>query len=274
MRDILVYANNYRDFTPSMQYAADLAKRFGANLNAIYVQPPITVVPSYAAMELVAEIRKLTDEQIAAACAQREKFRAWASGQGIASSEWLIVEASMRQAMAETCNWHDLLVLGLRDENEWGNLAQIGEVLLTCGVPCILVPEDRKITARFESIAIAWSGKPESVRALHAALPLLKRAKKVTLIHGEVVDEYLACTRIPPADVEAYLAQHGVKANTRKLQVGNDKAGEALLAAASEVGADMMVMGAYGRTRFNEWLFGGATRHALERSAIALFMRH
>lgn len=274
MHDILVYASNYRTFTPSMHYAAELAKQFCAALNAIYVQEPISVVPSYPAMELVAEIQKFTDEQIAAAGRQRTAFRAWATGNGIESNDWMTVEGRMRQVMAETCNWHDLLVLGLRGENEWGNVAQVGEILLTCGAPCIVVPEDRAVAAHLKSIAIAWNGTAESVRAMHAALPLLKRAERVTLIHGEYVDPFITFTHVPPADVEAYLDRHGVKAARLKLEVSDDKAGEALLKVAGDVKADLLVMGAYGRTRFSEWFFGGATRHVLEHASIPLFVRH
>lgn len=274
MHDILVYANNYRTFTPSMQYAAALAKSFDARLDAVYVQEPVTIVPSYAALELVAEIQKFTDEQIDAARGQGERFRAWAASLGVASNGWMIVEGRMRQAMAETCNWHDLLVLGVRGENEWGGTAQVGEVLLTCGAPCIVVPEDRPAAASPQSIAVAWNGRAESVRALHAALPLLKHAQRVTLIHGENLDPFVTYTRIPPLDVEAYLARHQVKVEKRPLDVADDKAGEALLAVAAEARADLLVMGAYGRTRFSEWFFGGATRHVLEHAAIPLFMRH
>jgi nucleotide-binding universal stress UspA family protein len=274
MHDILVYASNYRSFTPSMHYAAGLAKQFGARLNSIYVQEPITIVPSYAALELVAEIQKFTDEQIAAATEQRAKFHAWASGLGVDSNGWLIVEGRMRQVMAEACNWHDLLVLGLRGETEWGGMAQVGEILLTCGAPCIVVPEDRAPEAHFKSIAVAWNGTPESVRAMHAALPLLKRAERVTLVHGEFPDPFITFTQIPPMDVEAYLGQHGVKIERRKLEVSDDKAGETLLVIAGEVDADLLVMGAYGRTRFSEWFFGGATRHVLDHAAIPLFMQH
>jgi len=109
---------------------------------------------------------------------------------------------------------------------------------------------------------------------VHAALPFLRRAERVVLIHGETVDPSITFTRIPPFDVEAYLAQHGVKIEKRLIDVSDDKAGEALLAIAGEVHADVLVMGAYGRTRFSEWFFGGATRYVLEQATIPLFMRH
>ena len=140
MRDILVYASNHSTFTPSMRYAAEVATQFGAGLNALYVQEPVTIVPSYAAMELVAEIRKFTDEQIVAACAQREKFRAWATGLGIESNDWTIVEARMRQAMAEACNWHDLLVLDRDDKQTWGSASDVAALVLSSHLPCIAVP--------------------------------------------------------------------------------------------------------------------------------------
>ena len=74
--------------------------------------------------------------------------------------------------------------------------------------------------------------------------------------------------------IEPYLARHGVKVVRRRLEVGGDEAGAALLAAAHEAQADLLVMGAYGKSRFSEWLLGGATRHVLEYATLPLFVRH
>jgi nucleotide-binding universal stress UspA family protein len=277
MRDILVYASNHETFPASVQYAAGLAKQFDAQLNAIYVQEPITYLPTYAAMELVAEIIRFTEEQVEEAKRNRAKFKQWASDRGIAGNDWMVAEGMLKPVLAETCNWHDLLVLGVGGEAGWGSVGRVGELLLTCGAPCIVVPERQDASvpdANLDSIAVAWNGSPESVRVIHAALPLLARAKRVTLIDGEFVDPEIRFTRFSPMQIEAYLAQHGVTVEKRRLEVSDDKAGEALLAAAREAGAGLLVMGAYGKSRFSEWFFGGATRHVLEHATMPLFMRH
>jgi nucleotide-binding universal stress UspA family protein len=277
MRDILVYASNHETFPASMQYAAGLAKQFNAQLNAIYVQEPITYLPTYAAMELVAEIIRFTEEQVEEANRNRVKFKKWASDRGVAGNDWMVAEGMLKPVLAETCNWHDLLVLGVGGESGWSSVGRVGELLLTCGAPCIVVPEGLGASvaeASLDSIVVAWNGSPESVRVVHSALPLLTRAKRVTLIDGEFVDPEIRFTRFSPMQIESYLAQHGVVVIKRRLEVSDDKAGEALLAAAREAQAELLVMGAYGKSRFSEWFLGGATRHVLEHATMPLFMRH
>jgi nucleotide-binding universal stress UspA family protein len=277
MHDILAYAGNHETFTPSLQYAASLANQLDARVDMLYVQEPITILPSSAAMGLVAEIAKFTSEQIETAKRNQAKFRRWAADRGASNSDWMVIEGMLRLVLAETCNWHDLLVLGIGGETKWGSVARLGEVLLTCGVPCILVPEGPSAsppTANLSSIAIAWSGSPESVRAIHAALPLLKRAGHVTVIDGEFVDPQIHLTRFSPMEIGSYLARHGIKFTKRRLEISDERAGEALLATARDFKADLLVMGAYGKSRFSEWFFGGATRHVLEHANMPLFMRH
>lgn len=274
MRDILAYANNYRTITPSMRYAAELAKMFPSSLSGLYVQEPITLAPSIEAVQLAAEIYKFTEEQVQAAREMRATFKAWASGLGISENEWMIVEGALTRVLPQAANWHDLLVLGIGGEAEWESVGKVGEVLLTCSSPCVVVPAAHTTATTCKNIAIAWNGSSESVRALHAALPLLKRAERVTVIHGVVDFPFLPDAWIPPIDLEAYLARHGVAIERRAIDVSEDKAGDALLAVAAEIRADLLVMGAYGKTRLSEWFFGGATRHVLENSRIPLFMRH
>ncbi|MBS0566849.1 MAG: universal stress protein [Proteobacteria bacterium] len=277
MRDILAYASNHQTFTPSLCYAAALAKQFEARLNALYVQEPITYLPTYAAIGLVAEIARFTEEEVEAARQNGARFTRWASDRGVAENDWMVVEGALKPVLAEICNWHDLLVLGVGGDSGWGSVGRVGELLLSCGAPCVVVPERSAIPtseARLASIAVAWNGSPESVRVIHAALPLLARADRVTLIDGETVDPTANLVRFSPMRIEPYLARHGVKVVRRRLEVGGDEAGAALLAAAHEAQADLLVMGAYGKSRFSEWLLGGATRHVLEYATLPLFMRH
>ena len=272
MRDILAYANNYQTWTHSLEYAARFAALLDASLTGIYVQEPILPMPAVTQPELLTEIYTVAAEQVAAAQAMDSAFTTWTTGLGIKQSRWQVAEGPLPDVLAAAGNWHDLLVLGTGTQARWDGVGGVGELLVKTGLPGIVVPGRARAKACLGSIAVAWNGSPESIRAIHAALPLLKRAGKVTLIHGGRAERYALIGWKPPLDLEAYLTQHDVRFTRQPINISDDRAGEGLLIAAG--GAEMLVMGAYGKARFSEWVFGGATRHVLERSTIPLFMRH
>lgn len=75
-------------------------------------------------------------------------------------------------------------------------------------------------------------------------------------------------------DVVAYLRHHGVTAEVKASDTPDEGAGAAILKAATADKSDLIVMGAFGRSRFREWVLGGATRYVLEHMAVPVFMAH
>ena len=86
--------------------------------------------------------------------------------------------------------------------------------------------------------------------------------------------EYPAALRMPPLDLPAYLRHQGIEARVEHGDLNNSDAGGGILKYAKDEGCDLIVMGAYGRSRFQEWILGGATRHVLEHMAVPVFMAH
>ena len=120
--------------------------------------------------------------------------------------------------------------------------------------------------------AIAWNSSAESSRAVFDALPLLKRAEKVTIITIDPEGGPDA-----PASAEAMaasLARHGVEASVSHTTSGGIGVGAALLSRISDEGDDLLVMGGYGHSRLREFVFGGATRHILEQMTVPVLMSH
>jgi len=78
----------------------------------------------------------------------------------------------------------------------------------------------------------------------------------------------------PPFDMLSHLRRHGIDPEQREIAADESDAGAALLDSAAALRADLLVMGAYGRNRFSEWIFGGATRHVLRHAGIPVLMRH
>ena len=113
----------------------------------------------------------------------------------------------------------------------------------------------------------------EATRAVTNALPLLTRARHVTLVVFNVSRFNGAHGQEPGADIALYLARHGVKVSVSsqftELDIGN-----ALLSLAADKGADLLVMGSYGHTRFREVLLGGVTQTILKTMTLPVLMSH
>lgn len=147
------------------------------------------------------------------------------------------------------------------------------EVLLGSGRGCLLVPPGGKPPKEYATILVAWNDSRESARAAAEALPFLRKARQVVVA---IVEERGATERQQVeagADIGRYLSRHEVSAEVRKIG-GWDDAGEAVMNEARQIGADMVVMGGYGHSRFREWVLGGATRLALSKAGVPVLMAH
>lgn len=118
-------------------------------------------------------------------------------------------------------------------------------------------------------MAIAWDGGKEASRAARTAIPLLRKASAVTILSAPK-----ATSRVSDAaKLQAFLASRGVAAGVQTLACTGD-AGTALVQAAKAAGADILVAGAFGHTRLQEFVFGGATRSFLQSEGLSLFLSH
>jgi nucleotide-binding universal stress UspA family protein len=194
---------------------------------------------------------------------------------GVRKAGWHVAEGFPPDALARLGNWHDLLVFERNDEMPWESAGELGALILRIGMPCIVVPPAGvHDPARLECVALAWNGTPEALRAAHAARNWLQRARRVVVLSGRRRQPAHALEWHPPFDVLSYLKQHEIRAEVHEVAADDADAGPALLGAAAALHADLLVMGAYGRSRFSEWIFGGATRHVLGNARIPVLLRH
>jgi len=149
------------------------------------------------------------------------------------------------------------------------------QALLDLAAPAIVLPASVGTGEMGRHVVIAWKPERPCARALAAALPLLKSAARVTLLHVDSpFDDVL---RVPARDdVEracTRLRRDGVTAIARFVQ-SSDAPAEVLLEAIRSEGADLLVMGAWGRPRWSERAFGGCTRTLLSELDIPIFTTH
>jgi nucleotide-binding universal stress UspA family protein len=196
---------------------------------------------------------------------------------GIASVETRLVEDTADGALLLQARYADLVVLSRDADPEPGlqpRVRRLPEHVALRGVrPVLVVPPDYADQPLASTVVAGWDGSTQALRALAAALPLLERADGVRLVlvnpdrlsdlHGEQ----------PGADMALYLARHGVKVDV-VLERTHATAGAALMAQARAAGAGLIVAGAYGHSRYREWVLGGVTRELLERTPVPLLLAH
>lgn len=275
MHDLLTYCESFKRWHASVDYAARLAALFDCRLTGIYVCPsPSMVLSPYETPQLMTELLEATRQLEEEAFGAAASFEAFARGRSATRASWLVAEEEVPRALALAGNWHDALVIGRTRHTPWGAVSAVGSLVLSSGMPCIVVPESQTDGVSLDAIAIAWNGSSEAIRATHAALPLLRRARKVTILHGRQRQPASMTAWKPAFDLAEYLAGHGIPSESILLPESDNAAGNLLLDSAREANANLLVMGAYGHTRFSEWVLGGATRAVLEGINIPVFMRH
>jgi nucleotide-binding universal stress UspA family protein len=196
-----------------------------------------------------------------------EKFRALA-GENAGGVEWRSSPNFPSEVIAREAGAADLVVIG-RDPlpGDVYRTFDPGAIILTTGRPVLVVPPAIRsiVTSR---VLIAWKNTREARRAVGDALPFLKAAQSVS-IAAVAAPGAEDLTRQQVTGVAQYLARHHVASVEQHVVPVSDAADEGtLLSLAKEQNADLIVAGAYGRTRLSEWIFGGVTRHLLTRSPV------
>jgi nucleotide-binding universal stress UspA family protein len=222
------------------------------------------------ALEAAARARKLFESAVARqAVFRRDTPPPPGSDPGLlnqASACWREEMGYGAVGLAARGRLFDLIILGrsgrVVDEP---SSAAIEEALFSTGRPILLAPAEPPGVLG-ETIAVAWNDSPESAKALGAALPFLTRAHAVHV---------LALGHPGAGELAQHLAWYGVRATVHSVKTfDNVRAGEILLGAAREHGADLLVMGGYGRSPWREMLFGGATRHVIGTSLLPVLLSH
>lgn len=171
----------------------------------------------------------------------------------------------------------DLVVLS--QETEPGptlpyRLRRLPEHLVLHGPrPVLVVPPAYAAGPVARTVLAAWDGQIPALRALTAALPLLVLADsvKLTLVNPDILSDKHG--EEPGADMALYLARHGVAVDVI-VERTDMPAGQALLTLANRCGAGLIVAGAYGHSRYREWVLGGTTRDLLAHAKAPLLLAH
>lgn len=275
-KTILMHCNDRRRINTILAPTVKVATTFQSHVIGLSVVPPVSVVSS-GALEAPAMIIdahcELYRQEVPA---MRQQFESAMAGRPT-TFEWRESDAGpsgVADVVVEHGRTADLIVALQTDPDwpltEWLDVAD--RVAVESGRPVLIVPNGRASDRIGTRVLVAWNGRREAARAAFDALPLLQQASAVRIVR---VREGSAEIEQPGADIGQSLVRHGVKADgTEDIEAAGTSAGAALLADADAFDADLVVMGCYGHSRLREFVFGGATRHFLQKMRVPVLMSH
>jgi nucleotide-binding universal stress UspA family protein len=260
-----------------LEYALKLARQFDAHVTGVFLaftpDPRSFYVMAGSAeyFEAHREFRRQRHDALERIF-QAELLRAGISGRWIDHNEY------PSEAIPRYARYADLVIAGQDDPDDPESFIADHfpeTTVLSAGRPVLFVPYAGSVPTLGENVMVAWNGSREATRAVHDALPLLLRAKKTTIVTLNGLKDERRANRIPGADIALVLARHGVRAEVAELDgIGDMPPGDMLRSRASQLNADLVVMGAYGHSRWQELVMGGATRSMLQSMTVPVLMSH
>jgi nucleotide-binding universal stress UspA family protein len=254
-----------------LKVAGDLAERFGARVVGVAasdLRPPMYFADGDFAQKLLDEEAAATRKRLSELEAD---FRASVEKRAT-SVEWRSARALPVPYMLQQARAADIIVVGARAETMVDPYAapDPSDLVMQAGRPLIVVPPAVQ-WLDLRSVVVAWKDVREARRAVFDALPILAAAKEVTIaeIPEQGADRADAMSRV--ADVAGWLRSHGISANTIVPEKPAEVS-EQLDKIAANVGAGAVIAGAYGHSRFREWVLSGVTRHLATESRRCAFL--
>jgi nucleotide-binding universal stress UspA family protein len=281
-KDILVALDTARAARGCAELAAALAERFSAHLIGLHTSLPVEAPGQrgyfdYFDRSLLDPLYREYRRKIEAEGeATRQLFEEIAARHGL-SAEWRKSAGYPSETTALHGRYVDLIVLGQPDpEDTQAMLIRPlpQEVALAVGRPILVIPYAGSWEEIGRRVLVGWDGSREATRAINDAMPLMARAESVTILAVDPVDGPAGHGEVPGADIALHLARHGIVATVEATVSDGIGAGNVLLSRASDLGADLLVMGAYAHSRVRELLLGGATRTVLESMTLPVLMAH
>jgi len=278
-KSLLTIATTADHIDPAFSAAAAIARKMDAHLDALALGVDRTQV-GYSYVGSGAVILQVAMDRAEEEARVNEKaVKATIAAQGRdlrVGLETVVTQiGALTELVANRARYADLVVLPKPYGKTTGPEAEavIEAAMFEGMAPVLVVPESGMASAEPKRIVLAWNQSREAMVAARRALPFLKRAEMVTIT---VIDP-------PPHGPERsdpggllcqLLVRHGVKAEVSVLARTLPRVSDVLHRACSDLNADLLVMGAYGHSRFREAILGGATRNMLEQAEVPVFMAH
>ncbi len=267
-----------------LETARRVAVAFGSHIEALHVRAdPRGLVPyTGEGMDgsMIEEIMEVTEKEGGERAANaRQAFDDFCQRTGLivadrplpgneATISWREETGREDEIVAIRGRLFDLIAVGrpIRD-SALPSPITLEAALMDTGRPIIVAPPVL-LAETGNHVAVAWETSPEAARALSSAMPLVENAKKVTLLAADPIEP----PEIPPEEGAARLAWYGISVEIVRFDVHAEEIGAGYLNHAKQVGADLLIKGAYSRHRLRQMILGGRTRHIITHAEIPVVL--
>jgi nucleotide-binding universal stress UspA family protein len=273
-KTILLCLNEISRLPQLIAVARQLGVMFNAHVSGLYVVPGVQIYPSVgfsAGPDIFDGTRLYFQKHLPMV---RETFET-AMKQDKLSFDMHVVDSSMpmiANEIIDNCHNADLVIISCTNPDDSDGVEHdfVERFVLAAGRPVLVLPFKGEVNLKTDQIMVGWNDSRESSRAVFDALPFLQKAKLTRIVSVDVAKR----GTLPAASIAESLDRHGVKTEVTDITSDGMKTGEALLRAAHDYGVGLLVIGAYGHSRFAEMIFGGATRYIIRKLDLPVLMSH
>ena len=274
LNDIAVLLPVDRPAGALIDCAASVASRFEAHLDGIVCvyQALNPMIASEAAAVVMAAQYDTSVEQAAVVL---DQFEIAARRLGIphdAKSTFNVSYAATR-TVTEMSRLYDLNIVAQPDRSNPSQTDFLSEaVLFGSGRPVLMVPYITHAPIKTDRVLICWDGGVPAARAVHDAMPFLRKATTIDIVSVNEVED--AASEISSAALIAHLARRDLSARPHQLTADNSNIHNAILSLAADNDTDLIIMGGYGHSRLREFILGGTTRGMFESLTVPALISH
>jgi nucleotide-binding universal stress UspA family protein len=282
MQTMLVPYHDEEAARAALNVAVHLAKRRNGYVEGLLVlgEPAVSFVPGMIVPPDY--LSAAADEWRRFADRARMEFVATTKSNGLPMQEletpgpgptagWREAQGDEAEIVGRHGRLFDLIVVGRPENPAAGRWRDIREAaLFATGRPVLLAPVGAA-PGFGDTVVVSWNGSTEAARTVALGMPFLQEARRVEVL---TVEGY----NFPGpdgAELAAHLARHGITASSRHLRVDDSRPpGEVVLDEAGDIGADLILKGAFTRSRFRQVVFGGITQHILDYAKTPVLLAH
>lgn len=274
LKSILAHAAPNDRLAAVLDIACTVAKAHEAHLIGLHISsdPAVSLqsLPGPLPGELITSIESRIEEE---RDRSQTGFDDAVARHGV-NGEWRVGNGDLASVIGTHARYADLAVMGQGDDGEALDDPELPTVVATTtGRPVLIVPRAGKFDQVGDRVLVCWNTSREATRAVADALPILQKAQHVTVLAVNP-DDGAKHGAMPGADISHYLARHGVRAEANRTYAEDIDVSDAILSRASDLGCDLIVMGAYGHSRMREWIFGGVTRSIMRTMTRPVLISH
>ena len=274
IKDVLVNLTVGKPSDAAGDFAVSVAQLFDAHLTARAVACKLRIGGSMLDGVTADLIDGCTAQRKAAALQAKQSFDDRARLANLKADSGLLIDyvAEVAQIFAETARHYDLSVVGQQEpENDLPESLIAEAALFESGRPVLIVPYIQKAGIKLDRVMLCWDGSRNAARAVGDAMPLLQRAGKISVV---TIDSTERRNTIRGTLIAEHLARHQLKVDLNPIVAPDSEVANVILSQAADSATDLIVMGAYGHTRFREFILGGATRDMLASMTVPVLMSH